>query len=96
MSKSIVLVTGAGTGIGHLSVKALALAGHAVYASMRDIGGRNAAKVRELRDWPSPTAPMCALLSSMYCRRLRPMLRSPPSSPSAAGWTRWCTTPATW
>ncbi|MYM71315.1 SDR family NAD(P)-dependent oxidoreductase [Duganella sp. FT134W] len=51
MSKSIVLVTGAGTGIGHLSVKALALAGHTVYASMRDIGGRNAAKVRELRDW---------------------------------------------
>ena len=51
MSKSIVLVTGAGSGIGHLSVKALALAGHTVYASMRDIGGRNAAKVRELRDW---------------------------------------------
>ncbi|CAN7735128.1 SDR family oxidoreductase [Duganella sp. LjRoot269] len=51
MNKSIVLVTGAGTGIGHLSVKALALAGHSVYASMRDIAGRNAAKVRELRDW---------------------------------------------
>ena len=51
MSKSIVLVTGAGTGIGHLSVKSLALAGHTVYASMRDIHGRNAAKVRELRDW---------------------------------------------
>ncbi|TFW20636.1 SDR family oxidoreductase [Duganella callida] len=51
MSKSIVLVTGAGTGIGHLSVKALARAGHTVYASMRDIHGRNAAKVRELRDW---------------------------------------------
>ena len=51
MSKSIVLVTGAGTGIGHLSVKALALAGHTVYASMRDINGRNADKVRELRDW---------------------------------------------
>jgi NAD(P)-dependent dehydrogenase (short-subunit alcohol dehydrogenase family) len=51
MNKSIVLVTGAGTGIGHLSVKALALAGHTVYASMRDIGGRNAARVRDLRDW---------------------------------------------
>lgn len=51
MNKSIVLVTGAGTGIGHLSVKALALAGHTVYASMRDLDGRNAAKVRELRDW---------------------------------------------
>lgn len=51
MEKSIVLVTGAGTGIGHLSVKSLALAGHTVYASMRDIHGRNAAKARELRDW---------------------------------------------
>lgn len=51
MEKSIVLVTGAGTGIGHLSVKSLALAGHTVYASMRDIHGRNAARVRELRDW---------------------------------------------
>jgi NAD(P)-dependent dehydrogenase (short-subunit alcohol dehydrogenase family) len=51
MEKSIVLVTGARTGIGHLSVKSLALAGHTVYASMRDIHGRNASKVRELRDW---------------------------------------------
>lgn len=51
MTQSIVLVTGAGTGIGHLSVQALALAGHTVYASMRDIAGRNAGKVRELRDW---------------------------------------------
>nr|WP_315251151.1 SDR family NAD(P)-dependent oxidoreductase [uncultured Duganella sp.] len=51
MEKLIVLVTGAGTGIGHLSVKSLALAGHTVYASMRDIHGRNAARVRELRDW---------------------------------------------
>lgn len=51
MEKSIVLVTGAGTGIGHLSVKSLALAGHTVYASMRDIHGRNAAKARALRDW---------------------------------------------
>jgi len=51
MDKSIVLVTGAATGIGLLSVKSLALAGHTVYASMREPQGRNAAKARALRDW---------------------------------------------
>ena len=49
--KSVILVTGASTGIGHLTSRALAAAGHTVYASMRDIHGRNAPRVRELHDW---------------------------------------------
>lgn len=48
---NVVLVTGASSGIGYLSAKALAAEGHTVYASMRDIGGRNAKKAKELRDF---------------------------------------------
>ncbi|MFF8909440.1 SDR family NAD(P)-dependent oxidoreductase [Streptomyces olivaceoviridis] len=43
-----VLVTGAGTGTGALSSVLLAQAGHRVFASMRDPGGRNAEKARAL------------------------------------------------
>ncbi|PQO94024.1 oxidoreductase [Massilia phosphatilytica] len=51
MAKAIILITGAGSGIGKLSAQALALAGHTVYATMRDIAGRNAARAAAARDW---------------------------------------------
>ena len=46
MSKTIV-ITGAGSGFGAQAARALATAGHTVYAGMRDTAGRNAARVAE-------------------------------------------------
>jgi NAD(P)-dependent dehydrogenase (short-subunit alcohol dehydrogenase family) len=46
MSK-IIIITGASSGFGALSARALADAGHTVYAGMRDSAGRNAPQVTE-------------------------------------------------
>ncbi len=45
--KQVILITGSSSGMGELAAKALAKAGHIVYATMRDTGGKGAAKVAE-------------------------------------------------
>ena len=49
MSKQVILVTGASSGFGLMTAKALAQAGHTVYATMRDTQGRNAPRVSLLK-----------------------------------------------
>ncbi|KOY02308.1 SDR family oxidoreductase [Pseudomonas nunensis] len=49
--KNVILITGAGTGIGKVAAESLAQAGHIVYASMRDVKGRNATRADAIRQW---------------------------------------------
>lgn len=47
--KNVIVITGASSGFGLMSARALARAGHTVYAGMRETAGRNAPRVAELR-----------------------------------------------
>jgi NAD(P)-dependent dehydrogenase (short-subunit alcohol dehydrogenase family) len=48
-SKQVVLITGSSTGFGRLFTETLARKGHTVFATMRDLGGRNAKNASEMR-----------------------------------------------
>jgi NAD(P)-dependent dehydrogenase (short-subunit alcohol dehydrogenase family) len=47
--EEIIIITGASSGFGALTARALAKAGHTVYASMRETKGRNAPQVEEAK-----------------------------------------------
>src|SRR5580658_5321697 len=49
--KHVIVVTGASSGFGALAARALADAGHTVYASMRETQGRNAAQVKAVEEY---------------------------------------------
>ncbi|HEY9131632.1 MAG TPA: SDR family oxidoreductase [Dyella sp.] len=48
---NIIIVTGASSGFGLMTAKALAHAGHTVYASMRDTAGKNAPRAADIADY---------------------------------------------
>ncbi len=51
MSSKIILVTGASTGFGNITAKLLAKNEHTVYATMREIDGKNKPHKEALLDW---------------------------------------------
>lgn len=48
MTKRVILITGTNSGFGWLTANSCASSGHKVYATMRDIAGRNAGKAKRL------------------------------------------------
>jgi NAD(P)-dependent dehydrogenase (short-subunit alcohol dehydrogenase family) len=50
---NVIVITGASSGFGALAARALANAGHTVYASMRDTAGRNAPQVKAAKEFSS-------------------------------------------
>jgi NAD(P)-dependent dehydrogenase (short-subunit alcohol dehydrogenase family) len=49
--KQVIVITGASSGFGALAARALARAGHIVYASMRGTTGRNATQVKDAQEY---------------------------------------------
>src|SRR3984957_7770309 len=49
--KNVIVITGASSGFGALAARALAKAGHTVYASMRETAGRNAPQVESIKQF---------------------------------------------
>jgi NAD(P)-dependent dehydrogenase (short-subunit alcohol dehydrogenase family) len=52
-AEQVIVVTGASSGFGAMTVRALADAGHIVYAGMRETAGRNAKAAQETADYAS-------------------------------------------
>ena len=71
----IIVITGASSGFGALTARALAKAGHTVYAGMRDTTGRNAPQVEEAKKFAKDNKVICARLRSTLHRKLQSTLR---------------------
>jgi len=85
--QDVIVITGASTGFGALVARALARAGHTVYASMRETTGRNAPQVVEAQKYAASTPSICGPSSSTSPLRPLPTPRSKRSSPPTVGST---------
>jgi len=74
--KNVIVITGASSGFGALAARALAQAGHTVYASMRETTSRNAPQVAEAQKIARSTASISAPSSWTSPRRPQPTPRS--------------------
>ena len=54
--KKVIVITGASSGFGALTARALSRAGHTVYASMRETTGRNASQVEGAKKFSEENA----------------------------------------
>ena len=76
---NVIVITGASSGFGALTARTLALAGHTVYAGMRETTGRNAPQARAAADFSAEhNAGLRAIASLWKCpttaRAFRPRL----------------------
>ncbi|MGW3960660.1 SDR family NAD(P)-dependent oxidoreductase [Amycolatopsis sp. NPDC005003] len=92
---STILVTGASSGFGALTVRGLADAGHRVYAAMRGTKEHNKATVADLDGYARDRRVDLHAVELDVTSTAPRMRRSPRSSPRSAAWTRSCTTPGT-
>jgi NAD(P)-dependent dehydrogenase (short-subunit alcohol dehydrogenase family) len=68
--RNVILITGSSSGFGAIAARALANAGHTVYASMRETTGRNAPQVKEVEEYAAKHSIWtCKRSNWMYCRR---------------------------
>lgn len=93
--KKVIVVTGASSGFGALAARALAKAGHVVYASMRDTSGRNKGQVQEATKFAADNKADLRTVELDVLSDTSANIRSRRSSMTTV-WMWWCTTPVTW